>query len=88
MDPYLEVSGDWRDFHARFLNGCADALADRLPGNYIARIEERFEVLEYPQQSEKAQYDRSVDYRPAPALALSSQDLAWVSGQAASVSQP
>ena len=23
MDPYLEISGDWRDFHSRFLNSCA-----------------------------------------------------------------
>ena len=36
MDPYLEISGDWRDFHARFLNACADTLSDRLPEGYIA----------------------------------------------------
>jgi hypothetical protein len=56
MDPFLEISGDWRDFHARFLTGCADALAERLPRNYIARIEEEVRVLEYPQETEQRRY--------------------------------
>jgi hypothetical protein len=51
MDPYLEISGDWRDFHARMLNACADQLSDRLPEGYIARIEEEFHILEYPQET-------------------------------------
>jgi hypothetical protein len=68
MDPYLEISGDWRDFHARFLNSCADALAERLPKNYVARIEEQFQVLEYPQEAEQHRYpDVAVArIRPAP----------------------
>jgi Protein of unknown function (DUF4058) len=53
MDPYLEISGDWRDFHARFLNACADALADQLPENYVARIEEQFQILEWPEETEE-----------------------------------
>jgi hypothetical protein len=53
MDPYLEISGDWRDFHARFLNACADALADQLPENYVARIEEQFQILEFPEETEE-----------------------------------
>ena len=52
MDPYLEISGDWRDFHARFLNGCADAISDQLPENYVARIEEDFQIMEFPQETE------------------------------------
>jgi hypothetical protein len=51
MDPYLEISGDWRDFHARVLNACADQLSSRLPEGYIARIEEEFHILEYPQET-------------------------------------
>src|SRR5271155_197911 len=53
MDPYLEISGDWRDFQTRFLNGCADALADQLPENYVARIEEQFQNLELPEETEE-----------------------------------
>ena len=71
MDPYLEISGDWRDFHSRFLNGCADALAERLPKNYIARIEEQFQVLEYPQETEQRRYpDVAIArVRPSPPTA-------------------
>ncbi len=56
MDPFLEISGDWRDFHARFLNACADSLSDRLPEGYIARIEEEFHILEYPQETVQRRY--------------------------------
>jgi hypothetical protein len=56
MDPYLEISGDWRDFHARVLNACADLLSDRLPEGYIARIEEEFHILEYPQETSQRRF--------------------------------
>jgi hypothetical protein len=46
MDPYLEISGDWRDFHAMFIASCRDAISERLPENYIARLDERFCVQE------------------------------------------
>jgi len=67
MDPYLEISGDWRDFHSRFLNGCAEALAERLPQNYVARIEEHFQVLEYPQDTEQHRYPDVAVARIRPA---------------------
>jgi hypothetical protein len=53
MDPYLEISGDWRDFHSRFLNGCADSISDQLPENYVARIDEQFHILEFPEEKEE-----------------------------------
>jgi hypothetical protein len=56
MDPYLEISGDWRDFHSRLLNACADQLSDGLPDGYIARIEEEFHILEYPQESTQLRF--------------------------------
>lgn len=56
MDPYLEISGDWRDFHTRFLSDCADALSERLPDGYIARIEEKFTILEYPRDTGKHRF--------------------------------
>ena len=31
MDPYLEISGDWRDFHATFIAHCRDTLNELLP---------------------------------------------------------
>ncbi len=56
MDPYLEISGDWRDFHARFINVCCDAVNDRLPDNYIARMDERFRLLELPDERARTGY--------------------------------
>ncbi len=48
MDPYLEISGDWRDFHATFIATCPNTLNDLLPEHYVARIDERFRIMETP----------------------------------------
>jgi hypothetical protein len=48
VDPYLESQGFWPDFHARFVNYWCDALADLLPDNYEARIDERVSLVELP----------------------------------------
>src|SRR5712691_5137813 len=39
MDPYLERH--WRDVHASLIIYARDQLEDQLPGNLIARVEER-----------------------------------------------
>lgn len=46
MDPYLEQSAAWGDFHHEFISCLRGALASRLPDNYDARIEERVTVIE------------------------------------------
>jgi hypothetical protein len=48
MDPYLENPAFWPDFHARFIYNWCDALADQLPDNYEARIDERVNLVEVP----------------------------------------
>lgn len=40
MDPYLENSGAGGDFHSTFINYFRNAINERLPENYDARIEE------------------------------------------------
>ena len=40
MDPYLESPTHWPDFHATFIQTWREAIADRLPKNYFARIGE------------------------------------------------
>lgn len=45
MDPYLESPTHWSDFHARFVPLLADAINDRLPENYIARVGEHVTVV-------------------------------------------
>ena len=48
MDPYLENSGLWRDFHQRFITMLADALLPALPDDYDARSEEQIRLVEVP----------------------------------------
>ena len=38
MDPYLEDPAFWADFHAAFLTYLRDAINERLPDNYEARV--------------------------------------------------
>lgn len=40
MDPYLESPVYWPDFHLRFINYWCEAIADLLPPNYEARMDE------------------------------------------------
>jgi hypothetical protein len=46
MDPYLEQSGAWGDFHSTFINYLRNAINDQLPDNYDARIQERITVID------------------------------------------
>jgi hypothetical protein len=40
MDPYLEGPTHWSDFHHRFIVELANAINDRVPEQYVARIGE------------------------------------------------
>lgn len=46
MDPYLEVPAFWEDFHDGFITYWRDAINDRLPEGYEARINERVTVVD------------------------------------------
>lgn len=46
VDPYLEMQGFWPDFHASFITYWRDSLADILPENYEARMNERVSLVE------------------------------------------
>jgi hypothetical protein len=46
MDLYLETLAFWSDFHARFIYNWSDALADILPEQYEARIDEKVRLVE------------------------------------------
>lgn len=43
MDPFIEAS-DWEDFHARFINGLADALVPAVRPEYSVRTERRLYI--------------------------------------------
>ena len=46
MDPYLESPTHWSDFHLTFVGALREAIADRLPHNYVARIEEDVVIVQ------------------------------------------
>jgi len=45
MDPYLEDPSVWEEFHHIFITECMYFLSDRLPDGYIAKIDERVELI-------------------------------------------
>jgi hypothetical protein len=47
MDPYIEFAGSWTDFHSDLLVGLREQINQRLPNHYVARIEERLEILDH-----------------------------------------
>src|SRR5262245_23261168 len=53
MDPYLEAH--WRDVHARLILYACDQLEPQLPGDLIARVEERV-VVEPEEGDDRAIY--------------------------------
>jgi uncharacterized protein DUF4058 len=64
VDPYLESQGFWPDFHARFVTYWCDALADLLPDNYEARMDERVNLVELPpEQIKRIEPDLAVSRR-------------------------
>lgn len=46
IDPFLESQGLWPDFHAGFVPAFRDAIAAQLPASYVARIDERMNLVE------------------------------------------
>jgi hypothetical protein len=53
VDPYLEKSGRWPDFHASVVTYARDALNERLPGQYVASIDEEFKLVQLPATKKK-----------------------------------
>jgi hypothetical protein len=45
MDPYIESSGVWEDFHHNLIGEIQNAVAAKLPANYVARAGERSYVV-------------------------------------------
>ncbi len=45
MDPYIEHQGNWQDFHNSLITEVRNALGMRLPDDYVARADERIEVV-------------------------------------------
>lgn len=46
MDPYLEFQASWLDFHNRLIAEISNELGAGLPDSYVARVDERIEVVD------------------------------------------
>ncbi len=70
MDPYLESPIHWPDFHPRFIDDWCDAINEKLPTRYRARLGECVYLVEQPPVEKKLIYpDVAVaqeDVRPSP----------------------
>jgi hypothetical protein len=62
MDPYIESSGMWRNFHVNLLVKIQDALADLVPLHYLVRAEER-SYLVLANEDEKETHEFYPDVR-------------------------
>lgn len=47
IDPYEEATGAWPDFHVTFMGAWREAISAKLPGDYVARLEERVTIIEH-----------------------------------------
>ena len=47
MDPYLEFDARWPDLHQRFITYSSELLQPQLEPKYIARIDERIEMIPF-----------------------------------------
>jgi hypothetical protein len=64
VDPYLEAQGFWPDLHARFITYWCDLLADRLPENYEARMDDRVNLVDLRIEEETRETYIDILHRP------------------------
>jgi hypothetical protein len=77
MDPFLESPEFWPDFHATFITTWREAIAERLPAHYQARIDERVSLIDVPENPDW-EISRTRPIRP---------DIAITQGQPAATAQ-
>jgi hypothetical protein len=66
MDPYLENPAYWEDFHRSFITYLRDALLERLPPNYDARIDQRIRLMDASEETRGVRLpDLAVTHHPA-----------------------
>ena len=53
IDPYLESSGLWPDFHAEFIGCLRSAILELLPAEYDARLDERLYLVHLDSENGK-----------------------------------
>ena len=66
MNPYLEQSVVWQDFHNTFLIAVREALSPQLRPNYFARVEEHVFIHEYGSDDRRPYGRPDVSVHAAP----------------------
>ncbi len=67
MDPYLEDPAFWGDFHPTFLQCWRQAIANKLPEPYEARLNEHVRLVQMSEDLVQIIYpDVAVTHKPAP----------------------
>lgn len=67
VDPYIEAQGYWPDFHLKFLNYWQEALAEDLPSDYEARLDERVNLVDIEAgEARQIKPDIALIQRPRP----------------------
>src|SRR5215203_2602337 len=51
MDPYLEDPSVWEEFHHVFITECMYELSERLPDRYVAKIDERVQLISWSDEA-------------------------------------
>lgn len=65
MDPYLEAPAVWEEFHHVLITECMYWLSERLPDTYVAKIQERVELISVDDEAAKVYVpDVAVARRP------------------------
>jgi hypothetical protein len=66
MDPYVEATGDWMDFHSRFMTYCCDLMNECLPAQYVASLDVRLKLVrsDDEQTQGRVRPDVGVHHRP------------------------
>lgn len=71
VDPFLESQGLWPDFHVAFATYLRDTIAMQLPDPYVARIDERMNLVELEAEEVKQFRPDVAISRQGPACAHS-----------------
>src|SRR6266849_343752 len=64
MDPYLEDPDEWRGFHARLIVSVSDTLARYVPPQFIVRIKERVDIVEFAMPNRYIEPDTYIVTKP------------------------
>lgn len=51
MDPYIEYQASWLDFQNRLVTSMCESLGVTLPEDYVARTDERIEIVSFAEKS-------------------------------------